>query len=356
MYSKSNGEDDEEKLTNIKSINSRLLKLEKKLDYLIHKEKFDEIKEKDIPYFFLNKKNSYKNTDTAEKNSLLINILTANLWRKLYMQKSEEGFTLNDLIQPGLDNINHFSGLVSHSKDCYFSFDELLIQAAQNFHRRNLYLTKYEKENYNVLLGLLNNMDYLLSKIIHEIKINTNRNFDNYVFSGKIKRNERREISNEIKKTIEKIHKDIYNNNEDNNNQYENEVEVKNEKNEKGIFIDFDLIKNFGYEKENGKNPEIFLNNKNPFFSSCGFYRDFPDGRIFYTNKNKSITILSNVEDHIKFVLKAEEDIENNNFDIKNLQEYFEFLNKTTEAINFSYDSNLGYLNSLIENLGISFI
>lgn len=258
-------------------------------------------------------------------NSLLHKILTKNLWRKLYTQTSEEGFTINDLIQPGLDLPNHFSGIVSHSKDCYFSFDELLIQAAQNFHKRNLYLTKYEKENFNVLLSLLNNMDNFLSKIIYEIKIETHRNFEGQLFSGKIKRNERREISDKVKNNLEKIEKEIY-----------------EEKEEKGFFYSFE---------NNEKMLNDFLKEKNPFFSACGFYRDFPDGRVFYSNKNRTISINTNLEDHLKFILKAKEN-EEKNFELKNLQEYFEFINKLSDNLLFSFDSNLGYVNSLIENLG----
>jgi len=325
MYSKSNGDDDEEKITSVKSINSRLMRLEKKFDYLLDKEKKDEILEKDIPTFFLSQ-------GTQNRDTLLSKVLTDTLWRTLYTLTSREGYTLNDLIQPGLDNPDHFSGIVSHSKDCYFTFDELLIQAAQNFHKRNLYLTKYEKENFNVLLGLLNKMDNFLSKILHEIKIETNRNLENFEFSGKIKRNERREISQKIKKFLEKNEKEIY----------ENE--------EKGAFIHLDAVNKFSKNDENMKN---FLKNKNSFFSSCGFYRDFPDGRMLYTNKNRTISILSNVEDHLKFSLNAKEEKENNTFEIKNLQEYFEFLSKISENVEFAFDGNLGFVNSLIENLGI---
>jgi hypothetical protein len=350
MYSKSNGDDDEEKITSVKSINLRLIRLEKKLENLFDKEKKDEIIENDIPLYFLRQIKTNKNSI-----SLLSKILTENLWKKLYTQRSEEGFNINDLIQPGIDNPNHFSGLVSHSKDCYFSFDELLIQAAQNFHKRNIYLTKYEKENFNDLIILLNNMQDFLSKIIYEININTNRNIENFLFSGKIKRNERRVITKLIKNNLEKIQKEI-------------SVDNYNE-NEKGdfVFMHFDEIKNTGSSPASSseKNINDFLNNRNSFFSSCGFYRDFPEGRMLFTNKNRAITILSNFEDHLKLSLKAknkENDLninintnnnENNNFDVKNLLEYYEFLNKLSENIEFVFDRNLGYVNSLIENLGI---
>lgn len=342
LYAKGqNGEEDEEKSANIKSINSRLARIEKKLTYLLEKDSKDYVTESDFPKFhFSNKENlnSHNDDNSNTSNSLLQRVLNEKIWNRLHMLTSQEGFNINDIIQPGIDNPSHPIGLVAYSKDCYYTFDDILMNAAQIYHKRNIYLNKYEKENIQMLLSIINSMDTLLEKSIHSIKISTNRNLDNFPFSGKINRNQRREITNKFYEAIKK---------------YENE--------EKGKFSFFD-----------GKADIENVLNKNSgkfdyFFQACGFYKDFPDGRMVYKSNDSKISLLTNLEDHIKITLNINNENkdliqgqDNNNkssgFSVKNLIEYFEFINKLNNEFNFCFDENLGYLNSLINNIGKYFL
>lgn len=337
LYAKGgNGDEDEEKTANIKNINSRLLRIEKKMDYLLEKDSKDYVYENDFPKFHF-KANSNSTTESSENASLIQKILNEKIWKKLHMLSSEEGYNINDIIQPGVDNPEHPIGLVSYSKDCYYTFEDILISAAQIFHKRNLHLAKYEKESNEVLVSILNSMDSFLEKNIYEIKISSNRNLDGFPFSGKINRNQRREVTSRFFEQLKKIENEVY----------ENE--------EKGKFSFFE-----------GKGQESNLSKSSgfdAFFQACGFYKDFPDGRMAYVSNDGNINIVTNIEDHLKIILNVKNKAEakennnadngtNNGFSVKSLIDYFDILNKLENSNSFCYDDNLGYVNSLINNLG----
>jgi len=299
------------------------------MNYLLEKDSKDYIYENDFPKFHF----SEFNAASDSKKSLLKEIFNEKLWRKLHMLTSEEGYNINDIIQPGIDNPDNPIGLVSYSKDCYYTFEDILINAAQIYHKKNLHLSKYEKEANDMLISVLNSMDSFLEKNISEIKISTHRNYDSFPFSGKINRNQRREITSKLHEQIRKIENEIY------------------EGEEKGKFSFF--------ESKIGDNNNSFKNkNFDSFFQACGFYKDFPDGRMVYESNDGNINIITNLEDHVKLILEIKSTIDQkdneNSFSIKSLIDYFEFIDKLEKLNNFSFDENLGYINTLINNLGIT--
>jgi len=277
---------------------------------------------------------------SSSKNSLLKTVFEEKgvqaLWNSLYKVKTEEGFTINDVIQPGIDCPDHPIGAVACSKSSYSAFDEVLVSIAQIFHKRNLRISNYQKDDIKFLSELFSHMENedpnnkrfvqfdtlkrLLKENLYEIQITTIRNLNGYPFSSKIPRTQRREIS---KKVLEFIIKS------------ENSLLGK-----KGRFVKFnsDSDKNMGNQ------------NKNEFFKACGFYRDWPDGRIIYFSQDDSLSIITNEEDHLKFIFKAEGE----KFKLNSLADYFELLEDFEEKNLMSYDESLGYLTSLPSNIGIN--
>lgn len=236
------------------------------------------------------------------------------------MLSTEEGHNINDIIQPGLDNPDHPIGVVSTSKDSYFTFDDILVNIAQLYHNRNLRLKKYEKENFALIKNLINNLEDLLKNVVEEVEISANRNVENNLFSSKISRSDRRELARSILQVIKNEEGEIFE--------------------ENGKFLSLEDTK------------DLFnSNNQNPFFRSCGFYRDWPDGRFIYVNNTNTLTLIVNEEDHLKMIQRCSFNEKQNN-PVKCLMNYFEFLEKLHDKLNFVYDENLGYLTSLINNLG----
>jgi len=188
------------------------------------------------------------------------------------------------------------------------------------YHNRNIRMKKCEKENFALIRNLINNMEDLLKKVVEEVEISTNRNVESNLFSSKISRSERRDLARSILQVIKTEEKEIFDDN--------------------GKFLSLDDSK------------DLFnSNNQNPFFRSCGFYRDWPDGRFIYVNNSNSLTMIVNEEDHVKIIQRCDFNDKDAN-QIKYLMNYFDFLEKMHEKINFSFDENLGYLTSLPNNLG----
>jgi hypothetical protein len=289
------GNSEEEPNPSAKSINSRIRKIEQKLDYLISKEGL-KIDIKDFPK--LNKKG----------DSLISTILDETTWKRNYMLKTEEGFDINDLIQAGVDNSDHPIGLCAPSKDAYFTFEDILIKAASQFHNRNISLNKFEKENYLVTKNILSSSEDYLKTLIERIQITSNRNIEGHAFASKITRSGRREVARSVLSVLKAEESNIFD--------------------ENGKFL------SVGEE----------LKNINEFNKACGFFRDWPDGRLMYLNKG--ISLIVNEEDHIKLLGQFEKD------PITQLILYLDLLDKLQSKLELCYDDNLGYLNSIVNNLG----
>ena len=66
------------------------------------------------------------------------------------------------------------------------------------------------------------------------------------------------------------------------------------------------------------------ISKQNPFFRSCGFYRDWPDGRFIYVNNNNTLSLVINEEDHIRLTQKSENEM-NPKF-VKHIINYFDLI------------------------------
>lgn len=316
--------DTSKETSNLNNINSKINSIEKKLNSIIEQENYN-LSALDFPIF------------TSSNNSLLKKVFEDKgiqaIWNKSFKLKTAEGFTINDIIQPGIDCPDHPIGAVACSKSSYFIFDEILIAIAQIFHKRNLRTSSFNKDNMKFLSDLFLNMSNeeqgetkkfnvlknIFKNNLYEIQITAIRNFDDYPFCSKISRSQRRDIS---KKILEFII------------QSENSLLGKN-----GKFVKF-----------NPESDKEMLNKKqNDFFKACGFYRDWPDGRVIYFSNDELLSIITNEEDHMKFIFKAEAE----NFKFEKFADFFNLLNKLEEKHSIAYDENLGYLASLPTNIGI---
>lgn len=339
LYTKS---DADEETSPISNIDSKVKLIEKKMNSIINRES-QNISSSDYPIF------------ASPSNSILKKIFEdkgiQNLWNRLSTLKTEEGFTVNHIIQPGLDCPDHPIGVVAYSKSCYYVFDEILVSIAQILHKRNLHNIGYKKENLNFLKDLFSNfnikknenkektgfsediyksqnlynttnyefLNKLFNENLLEVNISAVRNLDGYNFSSGVSRSQRRDIS---KKILEFI--------------------IKNQSNtlvgKYGKFVQFDPQSNKGLQ----------IKDQNDFYRLCGFYRDWPDGRVIYFSKDDLLSIITNEEDHLKITFRAEQE----NFNPQKFSEFFDLLIDLEKNYPSAYDEHLGYLTSSPINLG----
>ncbi len=203
---------------------------------------------------------------------MLKNALDEDVWRRNHNLRTTEGHNINDIIQAGLDNQDHPIGVVATSADAYITFEEILIQIASNFHKKNLKLSTFEKENYPLVKNFLQNMEEIFNNYCVDYEIVVNRNLNNYNFSPKISRSDRKEVETSLINSIKKVEGDIFEQN--------------------GVFVDL--------TKHDSPNKMLF----NEFLKAAGIYRDWPDGRTMYFNMNSLFNVFINEEDHFKLIIR----------------------------------------------------
>jgi len=142
--------------------------------------------------------------------SLLKKILNESTWKRNYLLRTTENYNINDIIQAGLDNPDHPIGVIACSKDSYYTFDEILLNTAKQFHNKNINLQKFEKENYALLKSIISNLDELFKNHLLSVEIQNLRNISNFPFSSKISRSERREVVNIIVNILKKLENEIF--------------------------------------------------------------------------------------------------------------------------------------------------
>ena len=182
---------------------------------------------------------------------------------------TKDGFTINDIIQGGIDNEDNPIGIVAVSADSFLKFDEIFTNIANNYYKRDIKQNKFENESYSMLKSFIMNMDDMLNDHCVEFEIQASRNISEFPFSPKISRGNRKELANIIKEKITKFEKDVFN--------------------ERGVFS---LL---------AKTNEI----KDPMYLLSGVYRDWPNDRYVYSNNNETFFIIINGEDHLKIKQKS---------------------------------------------------
>jgi creatine kinase len=266
---------------------------------------------------------TYKNYpgDLLSRNKgILKEILDRHTYSKLINIRTKEGYTLDDIIQPGIDNPEYQCCLVAPSSDAYFKFSQLFTDFIKYFIPSAVEdLSKpFENESYSMIKSMTMGMNEILAKQIKELYITTNRNVEGYSFTPKMNRNERREVGKYLHSAMKEI--------------------------------EFDA---FTHEKIN--NNQKLINDSDRLLKSAGVYRDGPENRwVYHVNSSGGdFTLFINEEDHLKLKLQMKCDYNEENTNIsKNILTYFEFLEKIEKKVNFAMHDNLGFLNTLPTNIG----
>jgi hypothetical protein len=217
---------------------------------------------------------------------------------------ANKGYSLDDIIQPGIDNPNSPLSLLPIDYESYQCYKSLFSHFLKYVY--NIKEIKYEEESYSMIKAFLDNLHDILENSLESCELSTRRNIKSHPFPVKIKRHEREIIKNDIILQINCIEKDIFP--------------------EQGHLSRFN-IPNYYFE---------------PIYKSGGAYRDWPQGRYMYTNLSNNFTVLVNEEDHMKIILKLSQKQPKT----LALQTYFDFIEKINKKLTFAFDKHFGYLNS----------
>jgi creatine kinase/arginine kinase len=255
----------------------------------------------------------------ADCKSMLCKYLTPKIYEALKDKKTANGFTLDQAINSGVQNIDSGIGVYAGDKESYNLFDKLFDPIIKEYHG----FAKDDKHQSNLNPDDLNapNPDPE-GKFIISTRIRVGRNMDNMPLGPAISKEQRDKLESRVIKGLSTLKGEL-------EGEYYPLFGMSKE-------LQDALIKDHFLFKEGDR-----------FLAATGLNRDWPKGRGIYHNKNKTFLVWVNEEDQLRIISMQQ------GGDIKEV--FVRLVNaiKSIETkVPFSYSEHLGYITSCPTNLG----
>ncbi|KAG2469085.1 creatine kinase M-type [Polypterus senegalus] len=285
---------------------------------------------------FGNTHNNYKLNFSAEEefpdltkhNNHMAKALTLDIYKKLRDKQTPSGFTLDDVIQTGVDNPGHpfimTVGCVAGDEESYDVFKDLFDPVIQDRHNGYKPTDKHKTDmNHENLKGGELDGNYVLSS-----RVRTGRSIKGYTLPPHCSRGERRAIE---KLSIEAL------------NSLEGEFKGK-----------YYPLKEMTEAEQDQLINDHFLFDKpvSPLLLASGMARDWPDARGIWHNDNKTFLVWVNEEDHLRVISmqlggNMKEVFRRFCVGLQKIEDIFKKHNKS-----FMWTEHLGYVLTCPSNLG----
>ncbi|CAF4202753.1 unnamed protein product, partial [Rotaria sp. Silwood2] len=260
--------------------------------------------------------------------NLMARQLTPQMYAKLRDRITPSGYTIDDVIQVGVDNpgtpIRQYFGVSAGDEESYKMFSDLfdpLIRIrynygsdARQYHDTDITKLRFPFESDNT---------FDINKYILSSRIRITRNLSGFTFPTFMTRAERRRVEGKLNKAFEQLIKE---DNQFNGNYYRLSM------------IDEQLQKNLANDGVYLYKPQTMS------WLSSGVARDWPDGRAVYVNNDKSVFAWINQKDHLRFISWSTNNAKNNLRSLENAMK--------NEGISFANDDHFGYLTTCPANIG----
>ncbi|XP_060947476.1 creatine kinase B-type-like isoform X1 [Limanda limanda] len=242
--------------------------------------------------------------DLSQHNNYMAKVLTPEVYASLRDKETPSGFTLDDVIQTGIDNPGHpfimTVGCVAGDEETYEVFQDLLDPVIQDRHGgykpSDIHKTDLNFENLQVNRpgshpktslvsfkppdsGLLfQGGDDLDPNYVLSSRVRTGRSIRGFCLPPHCSRGERRAIENLSIESLDVLDEEL-----------------------KGTYY---ALKNMTEEEQQQLIDDHFLFDKpvSPLLLASGMARDWPDGRGIWHNDNKSFLVWVNEEDHLRVI------------------------------------------------------
>nr|XP_056707017.1 creatine kinase B-type isoform X1 [Euleptes europaea] len=267
--------------------------------------------------------------DLSAHNNHMAKVLTLELYSKLRGKQTPSGFTVDDVIQTGVDNPGHpfimTVGCVAGDEESYEVFRELLDPIIKDRHG-GYKPTDQHKTDLNP--DNLQGGDDLDPNYVLSARVRTGRSIRGYCLPPHCSRGERRAIEKLCVEALANLEGDL-------NGKYY-------------------ALKNMTDAEQQQLIDDHFLFDKpvSPLLLASGMARDWPDARGIWHNDNKTFLVWINEEDHLRVISMQKGG---------NMKEVFNrfctgltqietlFKSKNYE---FMWNSHLGYVLTCPSNLG----
>jgi len=251
--------------------------------------------------------------------SLLCKYLTPEVFEELKDKKTVNGFTLEQAINSGVQNIDSGIGVYAGDEESYTLFASLFDPIIKEYHG----FTKDDKHQSNLNIDDLNapNPDPE-GKYIVSTRIRVGRNMDSMPLGTAISTEQRNRVELSVVDGLNSLEGEL-------KGEYYPLFGMSKE-------VQDELIKDHFLFKEGDR-----------FLESAGLNRDFPQGRGIYHNIDKTFLVWVNEEDQLRIISMQK------GGDIKEVFTRLVNAIKSIETkVPFAYNEHLGYITSCPTNLG----
>ncbi|KAE8584911.1 hypothetical protein XENTR_v10021157 [Xenopus tropicalis] len=267
--------------------------------------------------------------DLTKHNNHMAKALSADIYKKLRDKQTPSGFTLDDVIQTGVDNPGHpfimTVGCVAGDEESYEVFKDLFDPIIEDRHGGYKPTDKHKTDlNFANLKG----GDDLDPNYVLSSRVRTGRSIKGYALPPHCSRGERRAIEKHSIKALSSLSGEF-----------------------KGKYYP---LKDMSDAEQQQLIDDHFLFDKpvSPLLLASGMGRDWPDARGIWHNENKTFLVWVNEEDHLRVISMQKGG---------NMKEVFrrfcEGLQKIEEIFKqaghpFMWNEHLGYVLTCPSNLG----
>merc|ERR1712142_1072022 len=217
--------------------------------------------------------------DLSKHNNWMAKVMTPELYKKMRARQTKSGYTIDDVIQTGVDNPGHpfimTVGAVAGDEDSYETFAEFfdpLIEARHGGYKKDdMHTTDLNAD------GLV--MDEPFDpEYVFSVRVRTGRSIRGYALPPWCSRAERRKVESISVGALDRFDGDL-----------------------KGKYFPL-------YEMTEADQDQLiadhFLFDKpvSPLLTCAGMARDWPDGRGIWHNDAKNFLVWINEEDHLRVI------------------------------------------------------
>ena len=252
-------------------------------------------------------------------NSLMAKYLTPDIFDQLKDKKTSNGYTLENLIASGKENLDSGIGAYAGDKESYEVFAPLLdpiIQEYHQFSKDDKHKSDFNSDNFNA-----QNPD-IEGKYILSTRVRVARNIADIPLGTAISNEQRNNIEKEISQIL---------------SSFDGSLAGK-----------YYSLNNLDDETRASLIKEHFLFKAGDrFLESAGLNRDWPNGRGIFHNNEKTFLVWINEEDQLRIISMQK------GGDIKEVfTRLSDAIQQIEKKVSFSYSEHLGYITSCPTNLG----
>lgn len=266
--------------------------------------------------------------DLSKHNNWMSKVMTPELYKRMRARQTKSGFTIDDVIQTGVDNPGHpfimTVGCVAGDEDSYEAFAEFFDQIIEARHG-GYKSTDVHKTDLSdgLVMDEPFDPDYVFS-----VRVRTGRSIRGYALPPWCSRAERRKVESISLSALDRFDGDL-----------------------KGKYFPL-------YEMTDAAQEQLiadhFLFDKpvSPLLISAGMARDWPDARGIWHNDQKNFLVWINEEDHLRVIsMQKDGDMQ------ACWRRWIDGLNKFEAYVkeagaDFMHSEHLGYILTCPSNLG----